>query len=96
MVFFMPFLAKWIPTGVSGEKMFKTIVSDGLEIFNTVIQQHSKSRIAGQPRDFVDALMDEVDGTTDINSSFHNSRDPIDPVLFDMFCAAVETTGASL
>ncbi|CAG7723378.1 unnamed protein product [Allacma fusca] len=96
MVCFMPILAKWLPGDISGDKEFKEIVTDGLRIFNTITTKHSKSRIASQPRDFVDALMDEVDATTDLNSDFHASRDPINPILFDMLSAAVETTGSSL
>ncbi|CAG7823820.1 unnamed protein product [Allacma fusca] len=89
---FVPSLTKWIPWSLSGRNFMEKVFRDGLDIAYPILQNRFKSRIPNQPRDLADALMDEVEETTDSNSIFHISKDPIRPLFFDMFTAAIETT----
>jgi cytochrome P450 len=60
------------------------------------LQSHNVLYVENQPRDFVDAYMDEVNKTTDPQSSFHEKQGVLVDTLMDLFSAATETTSTFL
>nr|XP_054589335.1 cytochrome P450 2F2 [Nothobranchius furzeri] len=57
------------------------------------VNEHKKSRIPGEPRDFVDCYLDELDKKSD-ESSF--SKEQLIGQLFDLYIAGTDTTSNTL
>ena len=49
-------------------------LKENYQFMRDQIDERTKSRIKGQPRDITDAYLDKIEETTDVSSSFHKSR----------------------
>ncbi|XP_072242852.1 cytochrome P450 2J6-like [Leuresthes tenuis] len=59
-----------------------------------LIKEHKKTRIAGEPRDFVDSYLDELDKRADDGSSF--SEEQMIMFILDLHFAGTDTTSNTL
>jgi hypothetical protein len=68
---FIPWIAKHAPNCISHAKEFETTYKPINEMLQPIIDEHFDSHIPGQPRDFIDAYIDEMKATKDPSSSFY-------------------------
>ncbi|CAG7725714.1 unnamed protein product [Allacma fusca] len=81
---FAPSITRWVPWCLSGRNFAQKFFADAQEFIAEYIKAHQKTRVTDEPRDLVDALMDEVEATADRNSHLHATQEPITPIIFDL------------
>ncbi|XP_056318903.1 cytochrome P450 2F2-like [Danio aesculapii] len=59
-----------------------------------VVEEHKKSRVAGEPRDLIDYYLEEMNKKADQRTTFDESQ--MVTLLFDLFIAGTETTSNTL
>uniref|UniRef100_A0AAY4DZH9 Cytochrome P450 2F2-like n=1 Tax=Denticeps clupeoides TaxID=299321 RepID=A0AAY4DZH9_9TELE len=64
------------------------------EMSCNMISQHKKTRTPGQPRDFIDCYLDELEKRGDDPSSFHESQ--LVMYILDLYLAGTDTTSNTL
>ncbi|XP_005795936.1 cytochrome P450 2F2-like [Xiphophorus maculatus] len=64
-----------------------------LNISRGLVNEHKKSRVPGEPRDFVDCYLDELD-KRDGDSTF--SEEQLTRITFDLYAAGTDTTSNTL
>uniref|UniRef100_A0A087XGB9 Cytochrome P450 2J6-like n=2 Tax=Poecilia TaxID=8080 RepID=A0A087XGB9_POEFO len=64
-----------------------------LNISRRLVDEHKKSRVPGEPRDFVDCYLDELD-KRDVDSTF--SEEQLTRITFDLYAAGTDTTSNTL
>ena len=72
-IFFFPKLAKLFPNWSGYNELLNT-QKPIRKLFNDTIEEHEKTLQNEHPRDFIDAFLQEVKATDDVNSSFHKSK----------------------
>ncbi|KAM3610065.1 uncharacterized protein V6R79_024740 [Siganus canaliculatus] len=65
-----------------------------LSHLNNLLAEHKKTRVSGEPRDFVDCYLDELDKRGDDGSSF--SEDRLLQNALDLYMAGTDTTSNTL
>ncbi|KAM3609049.1 uncharacterized protein V6R79_009043 [Siganus canaliculatus] len=65
-----------------------------LSHLNNLLVEHKKTRVSGEPRDFVDCYLDELDKRGDDGSSF--SEDRLLQNALDLYMAGTDTTSNTL
>ncbi|XP_017294468.1 cytochrome P450 2F2 [Kryptolebias marmoratus] len=65
-----------------------------MEFSIRVVKEHKKSRVPGEPRDFVDCYLDELDKQDKQDSTF--SEDQLKSMNFDLYIAGTDTTSNTL
>ncbi|XP_037539243.1 cytochrome P450 2J6-like [Nematolebias whitei] len=65
-----------------------------LRFSTRVVNEHKKTRTPGEPRDFVDCYLDELDKKTEEDSSF--SEEQLRRITFDLYLAGTDTTSNTL
>jgi cytochrome P450 len=94
---FIPFLAKYAPNLFGYTKLME----GEMRIVNFVkkpVDYHISTWQNGQPRDFIDVYLDEIEKTVDKTSSFYKDegRKSILFAVLDLFTAGAETTSSTL
>ncbi|CAG7829595.1 unnamed protein product, partial [Allacma fusca] len=92
---FLEFIPSWFPE-MSGFKEKLRGMAEVQKYLDTLIDEHQRTRSTDNPRDIIDAYLDEIEKTTDPNSSFFASYKCITPTLQEIFMAGVETTTTTL
>ncbi|ODM97792.1 Farnesoate epoxidase [Orchesella cincta] len=98
-----PFLivAPWIrhilPT-ISGYTKFQKVVDKMIGFFRDTIEEHKHSMVDGEPRDFIDSYLKEMQKTKDTTSSFYKEAGErnLRAVVGDLFQGGSETTAITL
>ncbi len=67
-----PKLAQLIPNW-SGWNYVASLAKVRHDLFDSIIDEHRATRSEGQPRDFIDVYLSEVDKTEDKTSSFYHT-----------------------
>ncbi len=67
-------------------------------LLSAEVDRHQKVFESTNQRDFIDAFLAEISGTSDTESAFHESegREQLVQTLIDLFVAGTETTSASV
>jgi cytochrome P450 len=94
---FIPILAKIAPKLLGYTKIVegdKKIV----DFIRKPVEEHIATWQSGQPRDFIDVYLDEVEKTENNDSSFHKDTGHISLLfsVLDLFIAGAETTSTTL
>jgi cytochrome P450 len=92
---FLPWFADIAPKLSGMEHMLK----ENIPLLNFIQQnldKHKQGHVSGQPRDYADAYLDEVEKTKDPNSSFHEKQGHMNFAVLDLFFAGAETTSNTL
>uniref|UniRef100_A0A8D2ZKX0 Cytochrome P450 2F2-like n=1 Tax=Scophthalmus maximus TaxID=52904 RepID=A0A8D2ZKX0_SCOMX len=75
-------------------KAFKNIEVSTWKLSTRLIAEHKRTRVPGQPRDFLDCYLDELDRVGDDGSSF--SEDRLSLFVLDLHFAGTDTTSNTL
>lgn len=59
-----------------------------------IIKEHKKSRVSGEPRDFIDCYLDDMEKKADRGTTMGD--DQLEAILFDLFVAGTDTTSNTL
>jgi hypothetical protein len=94
---FIPILAKLIP-GLIG---YTKLVEGDLKVVDFIkkpVDHHKSTFQSGQPRDFIDVYLDEIEKTKDPESSFYKEKGnkSVYFAVLDLFIAGAETTSTTL
>ena len=90
---FLPWL-RIFPDRLTGQADLENHYKPIVAFMKPYIEEHWQTHTPGQPRDFIDAYIDEIKNTTDPTSSFHQSRAAysLPTTLLDLFIAGSETS----
>jgi len=98
LIFFAPWLLEIAPSFTGYDKFVKLADTFG-NFIDTTIEEHKRTfPEGGECRDFTDAYLTEVKGTTDKSSSFYKETGDknLFALLGDLFQAGAETTSSTL
>uniref|UniRef100_A0A3B3V4T9 Cytochrome P450 2J6-like n=1 Tax=Poecilia latipinna TaxID=48699 RepID=A0A3B3V4T9_9TELE len=66
-----------------------------INISRRLVDEHKKSRVPGEPRDFVDCYLDELDKVCHVDDSTF-SEEQLTRMTFDLYAAGTDTTSNTL
>ncbi len=95
---FIPWFYNNFPDWMTGRKGLERTYLPIIDFMEPHIEEHWRTHTPGQPRDFIDAYIDEIKHTTDPDSSFHASRakHALSTTLMDLFITGSETSSTTL
>lgn len=97
LVFAFPWITKIYPKFMDRDQTKKTN-HDMMDLMAESVANHQATLDINSPRDFTDAMLIEIQNTTDKDSSFYGDFgiENLKNVLFDLFLAGSETTSTTL
>ena len=98
LALFIPWLGRWLPNCLTHDAELDNMIgSAAKDLFQPYIDQHWSTHVRGEPRDFIDTYIDEIEATQDPESSFYGVRGKraLMATLMDLFVAGIETTGST-
>ena len=89
----LPFMRKLL-----GREQGVRVCRDIIELMREKVREHEEIFESGEPRDFIDVALVEINTTSDPTSSFYGDRgrEQLVNILFDLFVAGSETTSTTL
>ena len=91
---FMPWWADNGPEFLTHIKLAGSVFGASVLLFKPFVDEHWRTHVPNDPRDYIDAYIDEIKRTTDPKSSFYGETGRISlyMTILDMFVAGTETT----